>query len=207
MANFYLPRPVLPKFSIPKSPYVLLILIFLFFIFLIFAIEGYYYFEMARQKSESRRDIEEKAEMGEKRYARVVQEIETQQEEISEKRPLLISECFLVPPVDPMFGIFRIDKINKNTADYFYEGKLVGVEEIDYQGCDYIKLTLEVRDEFEIAIPSVLLAETDLGKTSAMIYQEHIGERVQIKIRYEKDLSDPEILKILEWQPLVFVID
>ena len=202
-----MPSFSLPKFSLPQRRYLIPIILFLIFVFLIFAVEGYYYFKIARQKSELQRIMEEKAEVGREKYGKVVQEIETQQEEISEKRSFLIEECLLVPPVDPMIGIFRIDKINESIADYFYEGKIVGVEEIDYQGCDYIKLTLEIRNEFEIAIPSALLAETDLGETSAMIYQEHIGERVQIKIRYEKDLSDPEILKILEWQPLVFVVE
>lgn len=205
-----MPSFSLPKLSLPKKRYFLPIILFLIFVFLIFSAEvAYYYFKVIKQKSEIQRELqrieEKKAEVGRERYEEVTQEIEVQQEELREERPLLTEKCQFVPPVDPMLGINRIDKKTNSIADYYYEAEVLAVEEIDYQGCDYVKLTLKIRDEFEIAIPSALLAKTDLGEVSALLYQGHIGERVLIKIRYLKDLVNPEILKILEWQPLVFI--
>ncbi len=205
-----MPRFSLPRLSLFEKPYVLPVILFLILVFLIFSAEGiYYYFKVVRQRGEIYREIqrfeEKKGETGKERYDVVKEEIEVQQEELREERPLLTEECRLVPPVDPMLGINRIDKKTSSIADYYYEAEILAVEETDYQGCDYVKLTLKIIDEFEIAIPSALLAKTDLGEVSALLYQGHIGERVLIKIRYEKDQADPEILKMLEWQPLVFI--
>lgn len=207
-----MPNLSLPRVSLPQRRYLIPIILLAIFVFLIFVGEGVYYFlRVARPRSELQREIQRRADInakvGKERYEKVAQEIETQQEILKEKRPLLTEKCRLVPLIDPMFGISRIDKKTNSIADYYYEAKIISVEEIDYLGCNYIKLTLEIRDEFEISIPSALLAKTDLGEVSALLYQGHIGERVQIKIRYEQNASNPEILKILEWQPLVFVIE
>jgi len=148
----------------------------------------------------------EKAKIGKKEYKKLEQEFKAQKKELKEK-PVLAENCLQVPPTDPQFGIYRLDKIRENVNDYFYEGKLVRVEEKDYQGCPYIYLVLKVRDEFNLVIPSALLAKTDLGEVSALLYKEHLGQRIQIKIRYEQNQAEPNNLKILEWQPLAFWVD
>lgn len=200
----------MPKFSLPKISRSSLLFSLFLLIFLILLGELVYYYWLKRKPvsvpSELQWIVNEKGERGRKGYERLKQEIKAQAKEHKEK-PVLVESCLQVPATDPEIGIYQLNKVEEDTYDYFYEGELVRVEEKDYQGCPFIYLVLKIREEFEIAIPSALLAKTDLGEASTLLYKDHLGERVKIKVRYEQSPDDPSNLKMLEWQPLVFLID
>lgn len=199
------------KFSLPKIPRLSPLILFLIFILIILAAEGgYYYFKVIRKPapppSEAQRRVEEKAERGKEEHERLEQEIEAQKEE-SEERPILLEKCFQVYLEDPKSGIYRFDKVGDNVFDYFYRGKLAKVEEKEEGGCFYTSLLLEEAEGFTLVLPSGLSAKTDSGDVYPAIYKGHLNQRVEIKIRYEQNPTDSKAFKILEWQPLVFLVD
>lgn len=191
---------------VPKIIYLLFV-----FIVIILLAEGVYYFFIVKKRSEippteSPPIAEEKAEELEQTFGQIKEKVESRQEELNQKSSSK-EKCLFVPPIDPEDGIYRTDKIRTNVYDYYYEGRIVEVKETVYEDCPFINLVLNKIGPFDLNIPSNLLADTDIGKISALIYQDHLGERVQIKIQYEQNPVDPSSLKTIEWQPLVFFID
>jgi hypothetical protein len=183
----------------------------LIFIVIILLAEGVYYYLIVKKpsilpKPESVTEQEKKEKELAQSYDQIKKKVASQQEELEEKPPLE-DKCLFVPPTDPKNGIYRTDKIKTNVYDYYYEGRVVGVKETTYQDCPFINLVLDKTSPFTLNIPLDLPAITDLGKMSALIYQDHLAERVQLRVQYEQDPDDPSSLKMIEWQPLVFFVD
>lgn len=201
------------KLSLPKSLrhsslYLLVGLVFL----MLLGEVGYYYWLKSKQSlvpqelSEEQKRVNEKGQEGKKLYEQLKDDIKAQ-EKIQNRTQSLLENCLRVPSTDPKIGIFQLDKKEENIYDYYYEGRVVKVEEKNYQSCPYIYLVLKLQDEFTLAIPASLLAQTDLGKVSANVYKQHLNERIKIKIRYQEEPAGSGEFKILEWQPLVFLIE
>lgn len=192
------------KFSLPSF-----LLVFGVPVLLVLVSLGFYYFKVLKPIKppiEVSPEVAEKAKRGKEKYEEVKKEFGAMEEETKEKRPLLVEKClYISTPDDPKIGIYRMDESPQgDLVDYYYEGRVVRVEEKDYQGCPYVYLTLKVRDEFTLTIPSNLLAKTDMGEVAPTLYKDHLGERVKIQIRYSKEDSK---LKIVAWWPLVFVVE
>jgi hypothetical protein len=141
--------------------------------------------------------------IGNKDYAKIKEEIKSDQKNLGERLPLA-DNCLFVSPTDPRAGIVGENKVREGVNDYVIEGKVLKVEESEINGCLYTIITIESTVQADIQIPSRLLALTNLGEVSPLIFKNHIGERVQLRLRYKEERS---AIKILEWQPIVFFKD
>lgn len=184
---------------------------FFFFLLLAVFIFGALFYSVSKKpsvlpKPEPITEQEKKEKELGQSYDQIKKKVKNQQEEWKQEAPSK-EKCLFVPPTDPKNGIYRIDKIKTNVYDYYYEGRVVGVKETIYEDCPFINLVLDKISPFTLNIPADLSANTDIGKISALIYQDHLGERIQMKIQYEQNPANPSSLKIIEWQPLVFFVD
>ena len=117
--------------------------------------------------------------------------------------------CFQIK-TDPLLGaVIRTEVDQQNQVyDFTYTGKVIDLQKLKENNCEYYQLSLKKPNNFEYALlfpQDLYFQDPNLGLLSGEVFEDFIDKEVELTLTWQKKESD--LWQVQKWHRLRFYIN